>query len=40
VYFNFGNKKKSAEAKSGEYGSWEKRVISCFTKNSQIRNDL
>ena len=36
---NFGNKKKSTGAKSGEYGGWGTTVVSCFVENSWIRSD-
>ena len=37
--FNCGNRKKSARAKSGEYGGWGATVVSCFVKNSRISSD-
>ena len=37
--FCFGNKKKSAGAKSGEEGGWGTTVVVCFLKNSWIRSD-
>ena len=34
-----GTKKKSLEAKFGEWGGWGTTVVSCFIKNSWIRSD-
>ena len=34
--FNFGNKKKSHGARSGEYGGWGKTVTFSFFKNAEV----
>lgn len=36
--FSLGNKKKSADAKSGKYGGWWRTIILCFMQKSRIRS--
>ena len=36
---SFGNRKKSAGARSGEYGGCGRTVVACLAKKSRTRND-
>ena len=39
VDLSFGNRKKSAGARSGEYGGCGRTVVACLAKKSRTRND-
>ena len=39
VDLSFGNRKKSAGARSGEYGGCRRTVVACLAKKSRTRND-
>ena len=39
VDLTFGNRTKSAGARSGEYGACGRTVVACLAKNSRTRND-
>jgi len=39
VDLSFGNRKKTADARSGEYGGCGRRVVACLAKMSRTRKD-